>query len=289
LIAIIDAQKASIERIGPTEDCVRLQLILSQAEVSYDFEAARKRLTEVYLFVAGLSDLVLKATSLALIVGSITMIDPDNRLEKTDGLHTLVDQDLSATISDLLSSTADHQFAVRKVIGALAQWRPDAALKVTRALNTEYNRDDALLELVDDLLSHRLSEIHFDALFQGISEFADRDYRDIANDKIWHRIGMARNEKVLQAIAGKLVPLASEISSITSSQLRCRAACNSAATFKRSNKTEHLGLANSLEETAEEAWKQLENEIEKIDLGFEAVSILAPYFRDKATKLLAVC
>lgn len=51
LVGILDSQKGAIEHLGPTEDFVRLQLILAKTESKYDNSACANRLIEVYLYI----------------------------------------------------------------------------------------------------------------------------------------------------------------------------------------------------------------------------------------------
>ena len=51
LVGIFDGQKNTVEHIGPTEDYIRLQLLLARTERKYDTAACSNRIDEVYLYI----------------------------------------------------------------------------------------------------------------------------------------------------------------------------------------------------------------------------------------------
>ena len=76
LIGLFDSQKSRIEQLGPTEDYVRLELLLAQAEMPHNVAAASSRLVDVYLFIDKIVDLVPKAACLAFLVSALCEMDP---------------------------------------------------------------------------------------------------------------------------------------------------------------------------------------------------------------------
>jgi hypothetical protein len=111
LVGTFDAQKAAIERLGPSEDFVRLQLILAHAESMYDFNLAKARIIETYFYVNQRSDLTLKTACMAFIVAQLHEIDPEKKLEASDGLHSMTQKELQEDLDKILEVTADHTLA----------------------------------------------------------------------------------------------------------------------------------------------------------------------------------
>jgi hypothetical protein len=51
LLGIFDSQRAVIEQLGPTEEYIRLQLLLSHGEARCNFENAAERIIEIYYYI----------------------------------------------------------------------------------------------------------------------------------------------------------------------------------------------------------------------------------------------
>ena len=103
-----DSQKGTIEKLGTTEDYVRLQLLLAQTESKYDFTSAHNRILEVYWYISDLTDLAIKTDCMAWMVASLDDIDPEGILELEEGLQTVAHEELRSSINQLLNLTADH-------------------------------------------------------------------------------------------------------------------------------------------------------------------------------------
>ena len=74
-VSSFDSQKGIIEHIGPTGEFVRLQLLLARTEGKYNFDSARNRLIEIYLYICDLKDLAIKTECLARLAAVIDVID----------------------------------------------------------------------------------------------------------------------------------------------------------------------------------------------------------------------
>src|SRR5260370_25865035 len=122
LVGIFDSQKDVIEDLGPTDDYVRLQLLLARTESNYgdDFETARNRFIETYFYILEIDDLALKTQGIARLADLLAKIDPQKTLEARDKIHTAVQNDLQDFIEQLLKTTADHHEATRGILRVLA-------------------------------------------------------------------------------------------------------------------------------------------------------------------------
>jgi hypothetical protein len=129
LVGIFDGQKNTVEHIGPTEDYVRLQLLLARTERKYDTEACSNRLDEVYLYIHyEIDDLAIKASSLAWLLAAVNRIDPEGELEAMGKIRHLTASDLKSNVDNLLQETADHFQSTRSIIRALATSNPGMCL-----------------------------------------------------------------------------------------------------------------------------------------------------------------
>src|SRR5262249_5300357 len=141
LVGTFDTQKATVEKLGPTEDYVRLQLLLTDTESRYDKEAATTRLLETYYYVEEVQDMEVKANCTARLVASLSQIEPQFASVDTREVSETSSRELDRRIKLLLGSTADHSLTSRRIIEALARNKPALALEVVLALNTEERRD----------------------------------------------------------------------------------------------------------------------------------------------------
>jgi hypothetical protein len=114
LIESLDAQRTAIERAGPTEDYVRLELLLAHGEMSYNVSAACNRLVEVYYYIIGLEDLSTQVACMARLVSALEHIDPDLNFEAENKIHSSSKNDLNETVDRLLLETASH-FHVKRI------------------------------------------------------------------------------------------------------------------------------------------------------------------------------
>lgn len=138
----IDAQKANLERMGPREEFIQLQLMLARAEWRFDKELARKRYIDVYNNVSAIVDIPVRAAATARLIGALTRMDPERELE-SDGLHSFAETDLASAVTTLLADSAEQYEAIKGVIEALSRVRPDLIKEIIPKLNTEPRRDDA--------------------------------------------------------------------------------------------------------------------------------------------------
>src|SRR5208282_2217310 len=68
LVGVFDTLKATTEKLGPTEDYVRLQLRLTQTEARHDNKAANTRLLEAYFYINDIKDLEIKTACTARLI-----------------------------------------------------------------------------------------------------------------------------------------------------------------------------------------------------------------------------
>jgi hypothetical protein len=178
LVGRFDSLKDAAERLGPTKDYVRLQLLLATAESKYYFESAENRPIELYFYVDQISDIVTKAECLAHLCGSLEDVDPEHHLETNHSLHSAVTNDLNSSIASLLTTTAEHYHVCRGIIRALARTKCDAALCVVKSINTEDRRDRALAEIVRAIVETPPAQSQFPILPGVLDSFADSYWRD---------------------------------------------------------------------------------------------------------------
>ncbi len=78
----LDRQAETVRHLGPTEDFVRLQLLLLQTQMTLDLEGARSRVLNVFSFAKSLPDLTVKAECLAILASTLSLIDGQGVFKK---------------------------------------------------------------------------------------------------------------------------------------------------------------------------------------------------------------
>jgi hypothetical protein len=182
LLRMFDAQRATVERLGPTLDYIRLQLLLARAEAKISFSECSNRLIDAYLYVEAITELSTRCSSLAYFMSGLVDIDPDKTLETAYQLHSRVSTDFHDGLRRLLEDSADHEFVTRNILDALANTHTDLAVSVAMSLNIEYRRDASLGSLILAMLKPRLRNIKFEALPKIIGKFSDRSERARATE-----------------------------------------------------------------------------------------------------------
>lgn len=273
LVDRFDAQKGTVERYGPTEDYVRLQLSLARAESKYDFDAACNRFLDVYQYASELDDLAVKTGCMARMVTTLAEMDPGSRLETEASLHSRVQRELISDTETLLDATAEQYYAARNVIRALAKQRPETALDLAKRLNTEARRDLAFLELVRSASQACPDELDLIIIRNVIDCVSDPELRDEAVIEVLKRLASIseRDERLAQAA----LPLSAYVQKIRDAGERCRACCLAHSFFLAQDPDEYFGLLSHFQRLLESAWEAIDVGWHKVDVGFRVARALA--------------
>jgi hypothetical protein len=285
LIGTFDTQKGTIEKLGPTEDYVRLQISLTQAEAIHDQEAANTRLLEVFYYVNELSVLETRAACMARLVASVKSTDSPNTLRDSKDVLLTAERELSMAVDQLLLSTAQHDEVCKNIIHALASERADLAFKVVAAFNTQERRDAGYSSLFDEILRQRPGKIPLALLQKQLDSFVSKDKRDTALEELLERVSTFRTETIVTHLA-ELRPLLHRINKIEHLGTRYRAICSGLAILSEAKNDECAGLVAHLEKDLDETWQKMELGAEKIECGFRISSSLASYRRAIAQEYL---
>ena len=172
LVAILDGQKAVIRNKGPIVDYVRLQLRL--AECNYadeEFVRTADRLEELYLeSIYSLDELETRITCLGWFTAKLHKFDPCRKLDQQTQIRELVDEDFEETLTEILLNSAEQFQILKDTIKALAISKPEAALAVSRRLNTIERRTDAFREAVGSMCRAKTTTPKSAVLFEALDE-----------------------------------------------------------------------------------------------------------------------
>ena len=172
LVAMLDGQKAVIRNKGPIVDYVRLQLRL--AECNYadgEFVRTANRLDELYLeSICSLDELETRITCLGWFTAKLHKFDHCRKLDQETQIRELVDEDFEETLTEILQKSAEQFQILKDTIKALAISKPEAALAVSRRLNTIERRTDAFREAVGSMCRAKTTTPRSAVLFEALDE-----------------------------------------------------------------------------------------------------------------------
>lgn len=286
LVGLFDGQLGLIERLGPTEDYVKLQLLLAQTICKYDFGAAKNRIIDIYLYIGEISDLTIKATCLAQFISILADIDPKKQLEddgeKRDQIHTTSEKDLKTCTQQLLNTTADHYQVMGKIIVALCISKQETAFELALQLNTVARRDKALIALANAIIREQINEPNLDFLYKLIENVVESSAIDTVIVKL---LKLAVEEQELtESLINKLFKFIGKIDNINSTGLRCQACCLAYSFLSKNNV--NTSLTQHLLSLLQKTWQSIDTGWNKIDIGFKIVSDLATHAPEIAKEFL---
>jgi hypothetical protein len=262
-----DSQKGTIEKLGTTEDYVRLQLLLAQTESKYDFTSAHNRIFEVYWYISELTDLAIKTDCMAWMVASLDD-DPEGILELEEGLQTVAHEELRSYINQLLNLTADHYHVARGAINALAKAKPQMALELATSLNTRDRRDLALLDLVTAATGVPIRKLDLGLIQKAINAIVESAKKDEAHVEVIRRLSEVA-KTLDSSFFSNALPLINSIKDIEDAGERCRACCFAYSLLSEVDEGQYSGLISDLSHKLDTAWESIDVGWEKVDIGFK--------------------
>jgi AAA ATPase domain len=283
LLRRFDAQRASVEALGPTIDFYYLQLLLALAEGKFDRFAAANRLVEIYSSVVQIKDLGVRTACLARVLDLLPLIDPDGSIRRREGLEELTTQAFDSSLNGLLGATADHTFATREIITALVPRHTATALRVALSLNIAPRRDEALGWLVSSILRVQDDPIDLSALRTIVDSFYDSDKAEQAICQVLERLSELDPSSINDAARDSAILFSARCSlKFRDGTLQVRACCAALLCINRFGVPADGGLLRRLPEAMIQTWERLDIDINKIDVGFSVAARLATLDRSTA-------
>ena len=273
LIGSFDSQKATVERLGPTEEYLRLQLLLAAAELRLDFPAAANRVVGAYYYSGAVQDLSVKAECLGWILTFLIEHDAGGRLEKQEGLRSIVTDELDRTVDELLRLSAEHYDLTRGIVNALVPSAIDRALAIIRRLNTENRRNRALVHLVEESVAQSDSNIDWSLLNTTMQEFTQTEAKDEAVMTAVERLHRVNDpESMLNSGGANVVE---QVVAIADAFDRCRACSLAYSILVKSKSPAHADIAEKVLAALTPAWKAIDVGWNRVDAGFQITKVLA--------------
>jgi hypothetical protein len=276
-LAKFDAHRTALERLGPTEEFIRLQLLLARARWRFDRIAGRDRYLDVYNAIASVTDLASRVACGARLIASLRQVDPDRTLDEGDQLHALAEQEFDDGLEKLLASTADHYEATKPVIEALAVACFDLGARVARRLNTQPRRDRAHELLVDAGSSNARSTATADDVRQALAEIVDGNVREAAKFSWLSNIARRAGWGGVQPEA-----LTSDVLGVGELAARARLAAEFLGLLGDNGDAD---VRDQLRGGVRAAWDALDRDWQKLDVGYDVIALVAKRFPSFAREL----
>lgn len=276
LVRLFDAQRSTAERVGPTEEFVRLQLLLGRAERRFDEDAAAGRLTEIYMFVGNISDPSTKAACLARILSSLSLVDAKEAAKEQASGE--LQKELDEVVEQTLFSAADHFEATKNIIAPLSAKFFPLAATICSKLNTEGRRDSAYEALVAAAIVNPIDDWTAGDLLTAVSAIADPAVRNRTVHAICRRLASpAANDPSATATAGASLALRflTPVRDLRSAEFRAAALSEIIALLHRAGTETHIRLAADLTEELRKTLADIQSPPERIESTFHIVSTLA--------------
>jgi hypothetical protein len=275
LIAQFDALKGTLIKFGPSEDFVRLQIILAHAERQVDKQASNNRILENYLyFINDLDDLSLKATCIARILVSLERVDPDGELESQDQFHSLVSSDFDATVSELRITTAEHYLVFSTIINALAKRKPNKAYSIAEQLNLESRRNHSYYDIIASHIDQPYENWDFESLRRILSSLSDVEFRDDALLIIFARLANC-SEEIAKELINEILPIINITDEVETAPVKCNILGLIYTYLAKVEDSTFEGLRKMIRNKISSSWKSIDDGWIKVNFGFRTSESLA--------------
>jgi hypothetical protein len=286
LLRMFDAQRSTVERLGPTLDYVRLQLLLARAEGPIDFSACSSRLIDTYLYVEAIPELGTRCSALAYFISELTDIDASKNLESNYQLHSRVQSDLKVGLPKLLDESADHEFVTRDIVKALAHTHTAVAVDIAMSLNIEPSRDSALSLIIQSMLEPRLRQIKFVEMPAIVAKFADDDDRDDALDDIIGRLATVNDAAPIAAVLDDALPILNLALRASDPTVRTRMSGGVVQILHKVKNDKYDSLRGLATAKMQSGLNAIDDVWERIDGAFDIATMLAPHAQELAAEYL---
>lgn len=223
LISRFDSQKGIVERSGPTEDYVKLEITLATASFLHDKGNSINRFVESYFYVMKLDDVVTKAACLAYLYSRIKSVDNELILEAEENLHTLLPLEIDECIEKIISTTAYQYNATKSILRSLAKCDSTMALNIVKKLNTEPTRDKCYFSIISAMVAMPIKDLDVKLLLNIKDKIHNIDIKDNAIVKIIE--GLLSFSKHNSNVLNTENEISVMIASIEDIEGRCKLAC----------------------------------------------------------------
>ena len=248
--------------VSPSDEKVRIELLLASIEVNLGIGAGVNRLYETYFALDNISDLEIRCYCLARFLISLPLIIPNDTV-----LMTEIENRLRSDFSELVGNSADQFNITRRMLRALTSVNPTLAREFADCLNTITNRDKAYFEILTVYIDSYSEKLDMDFIEQTIEKLSEKEKKDWAIVLILRKLAVKNS---LSCISENC-HLVTDIPQIPDPKDQCYAYSYIAKLFAL------LGNKKKYNETLESimsAWTLIDSLWEQVELGFNILSII---------------
>lgn len=268
-------QKRVIESVGPTEEVVRLELILAHSEYVNDVESAIDKYVELYLKICSIEDLIVKMSCLSYFVINIKNVDKGYVLEERESIHSLSGDEYDENLDLLLSTTAQHYDAVERMIKPLSRHCYQKAVFIADRLNVLSSRDQTYCDIVKYGTDKNSDGIPYNVVFDLVSKIKDYEIRDDALTCFVENFAIKKgvDESTVESCSALfyLVPKIKDL------ERRCRISCLSINFLNEYSSEKIKSIIDKLIQTIEDTFDSIDVKWVKISVGLKLVKYLSAY------------
>lgn len=267
LIFMFENQQGTIEKMGPTEEYVCLQITLIKAIFKNDKERAVYKIIEIKDYINQIEDLSLKTLCLAYLLDD--MQDMKNCEEIEDlCLYTDTAYEFTELFDELLLTSADHYETCINIITTLANNTTDMAYDLIKRINTEERRDRALYKVLSSIIYKKVNELDVGEFCIKLDEIINPQLKNSIIIKLLDRL--ESDEEFIEQSIGISLRLTSIINNVNDLEDKCYIFC---AWYQILNKKhENQDKCNKILETIKNSWEKIDVIWSRVNIGYIIVS-----------------
>lgn len=269
-VGLLDAQKQILHDRGPSQEYVRLQLILARAQWNHDQEAARGRFEEVVDAIDGIHDVVARCSAYARLIAALERAKRNNRSGDLDTLSDMASEAMDKELSTVLASSIEHDRQCREILSALGTVQPQRALGIVTRMNTQVTRDSAygflaesLASAPDDMLDGTIVDMALERIMSTTAR--DESIRRIVRATLGH---IQQNPLTEERV--HLLELTYQIHDYSDKAILLASVLRACV----QNPKDTSALEGTAQRELADAWRDQEDDWEKVNVGLRIVTEL---------------
>ncbi len=281
---LVDSIRITLQRVGPSADLVRLQLLVASGlVVRGETSLACDRVVEAYLFAVDLDELSTKCECLGRVVSFIESNPLIQPALQAAGLQE-AKVELEAAFLQLLTAAAAQEIVCRGPVAAVAEGSVPLAQHFIDLVNTSDRRDHLRSSVFHHLLRREAAPVAADDLFGLARSIEDPSLKGecvAAFIQGWERKAPSRTWTTsVFPLAVASVPL------IREAEARCQAACILLAVAQARHGS-YLVHVETLTAAVVASRAAISRRWDQLRVGFEIAASLAPHSREDAIRVFA--
>lgn len=282
IAVMIDSVKDSF--MAPSEDYVRLELLLIQALFKYDVHRACDRLQDLYLYVLSLANKSTEINCKAIILEMFDSLGNTKEIENNLMASFELQKEIEEDIRKLLSDTAYHIKVVESPIRSLVTHYPTSIENIIKGINTKERRSRAYFIAADEYIKN-VSEKEIDWKYiRRLIDKVDYDENDrssLVKDLVHFICNL---DKVNDNVVNMVKENHSILISVDRSSDKCEILSRLFVWFLQ--KRPEDSYAGMLRDEMWHSWERINMPWMKVDVGYHLAKIVAKMSMDDARELL---